>query len=251
MIKIKHFYSSTGPEILTKREWNAKIREFLYEQLEHERSLTAVLMIHSLNKNRDKVEQCVKTIHRMFENIINNPSEEKYRRVKIESRAFQEKIKDVEGGLELLLAAGFENQDIEAMPGQVEKFLVFPEEKLADIEQLTVSRLSYSYKFSFVSKCKREFFLPLKKLNGIVFQLLCDALDSAEPITLELDRGLQVLLPSQASHRQELPQDFFRLSSNELMKEYQLRYNYFLNDRFVNLSIFYFLGLKPWRKVKC
>lgn len=160
-LKLSIFNSSTGPEILTKSEWNAKIREFLYEQLEQERSLTAVLMIHSLNKNRDKVEQCVKTIHRMFENIINNPSEEKYRRVKIESRAFQEKIKDVEGGLELLLAAGFENQDIETTPGQVEKFLVFPEEKLADIEQLTVSRLKYSYNFSFVSKCKDELFLPL------------------------------------------------------------------------------------------
>jgi UBX domain-containing protein 6 len=135
---------------LTKSEWNAKIREFLYEQLEHERSLTAVLMIHSLTKNKEKVEQCVKTIHRMFENIINNPSEEKYRRVKIESRAFQDKIKEVEGGLELLLAAGFENQDIETKPGQVEKFLVFPEEKLGDIEQLTV-------KFNFLDLIEIKF----------------------------------------------------------------------------------------------
>ncbi|XP_059469968.1 UBX domain-containing protein 6 [Neocloeon triangulifer] len=179
-----------GPEILTKDEWNKKIREFLYEQLEHERALTATLMIHTLTKNKEKVEQCVKTIHRMFDNIINNPGEEKYRKVKIESRAFQDKIKEVEGGLELLLAAGFEEKDIETAPGQTEKFLVFPEEKLGDIEQLT---------------------------------LLCDALDSAEPISLELDRGLQVLLPSQASKRQELPPAFFRLTAEELRKEYQLR----------------------------
>jgi UBX domain-containing protein 6 len=106
--------------------------------MEQERALTSILMIFSLNKNKDKVEQCVRTIRRMFENIINNPSEEKYRRVKIESRAFQDKIKEVEGGLELLLAAGFENQDIETAPGQVEKFLIFPEEKLGEIEQLTV-----------------------------------------------------------------------------------------------------------------
>ncbi|KAF4522279.1 hypothetical protein B566_EDAN011975 [Ephemera danica] len=179
-----------GPEVLPKEEWHAKIREFLYEQLEHERGLTAVIMIHTLNKNKEKVEQCVKTIHRMFENIVNSPGEEKYRRVKVESRAFQDKIKDMEGGLELLLAAGFQEHEEVNTSGVAEKFLIFPEEHLADVEQLS---------------------------------LLCDALDSAEPITLELDRGLQVLLPSQASRRQQLPQDFFRLSPEEIKREQQLR----------------------------
>jgi UBX domain-containing protein 6 len=45
----------TGPDILTREEWNKKIKEFLYEQLEEERGLTACLIIHTCNKNREKV----------------------------------------------------------------------------------------------------------------------------------------------------------------------------------------------------
>lgn len=45
----------TGPAILTKEEWKKKIKEFLYEQLEEERGLTACLIIHTFNKNKEKV----------------------------------------------------------------------------------------------------------------------------------------------------------------------------------------------------
>lgn len=44
-----------GPEILSKEEWNVKIRNFLYEQLPEEKGLTACLILYSLNKNREKV----------------------------------------------------------------------------------------------------------------------------------------------------------------------------------------------------
>lgn len=43
-------------EILTKDEWKIKIKDFLYEQLEEERGLTACLIIQSCNSNRDKVK---------------------------------------------------------------------------------------------------------------------------------------------------------------------------------------------------
>lgn len=42
-------------EVLSKDEWKAKIKQFLYEQLEEERGLTACLMIHSCNYSRTKV----------------------------------------------------------------------------------------------------------------------------------------------------------------------------------------------------
>ena len=47
-----------GPDVLTKEEWDKKIKEFLYEQLEEERGLTACLIIHTCNKSRDKVYFC-------------------------------------------------------------------------------------------------------------------------------------------------------------------------------------------------
>ena len=54
-------------------------------------------------------------------------------------------------------------------------------------------------------------------------QNLRDGLVSAEPIKPELDRGLQILLPSQATQRVELPSDFFWLTAEELKREQQLK----------------------------
>lgn len=53
--------------------------------------------------------------------------------------------------------------------------------------------------------------------------MLVDALKNAEPIQLELDRNTQVLLPSQASKRVELPPAFYALTPEEFKKEQQLR----------------------------
>jgi UBX domain-containing protein 6 len=50
-------------------------------------------------------------------------------------------------------------------------------------------------------------------------QTLKDALFSAEPIQAKLDRGLKVLLPSQANTHTELPPDFFTLTAEELARE--------------------------------
>ena len=56
-----------------------------------------------------------------------------------------------------------------------------------------------------------------------VMQNLKDAILTAEPIKAELDRGLRILLPNQASKRIDLPPDFFNYSSEEIKKEQQAR----------------------------
>jgi hypothetical protein len=53
---------------------------------------------------------------------------------------------------------------------------------------------------------------------------LYDALQSAEPISLELDRNLQVLLPSQAAKQVDLPPAFFNMTADELKREQQMRF---------------------------
>ena len=138
-----------------------------------------------------KVQACVETLLKYFENILQNPTEEKYRKIRMSNRVYQEKVKPMEGALELLEAAGFE---IVKLPHQdtEEDFLVFPEEKLGEAHEN--------------------------------FEVLMDALRNAEPITLELDRNLQVLLPSQASSRNELPPEFYHLSPEELKREQSLKY---------------------------
>nr|CAD7430274.1 unnamed protein product [Timema monikensis] len=170
-----------GPEVLPKDEWHKKIREFLYEQLTEEQGLTAVLIIHTCNKNREKVEQCVETLCKYLENILHNPGEEKYHRIRQSNRVFQERVAPLEGTQDLLQAAGFQAED---------DYLVFSEERLQTPDTL---------------------------------QILCDALRSAEPITLELDHNLQVLLPSQAASRRELPPVFYNLTPEEIKREQQIR----------------------------
>lgn len=178
-----------GPEILTKEEWKVKIKEFLYEQLGEERGLTACLIIHSCNKNKEKVQACVETLCKYLENIISNPDEEKYHRIRMSNRVFQEKVVGMDGALEFLEAAGFSQQTLCFQDGE-EQFLVFNKEGLEDLEPLRV---------------------------------LIDALRTAESIGLELDRNMQVLMPSQAAKRMGLPPAFFTMTPEEIKREQQLK----------------------------
>jgi UBX domain-containing protein 6 len=172
-------------EILPRKEWRTKIKEFLYEQLELEQGLrfTPCLIIYNCNV-KDKAEQCVETLIKYLENIVNHPDEEKYRKIRMSNRIFSEKVKPVEGALEFLTAAGFGELNLDG-----EEFLVWSEENGGTIENLNI---------------------------------LLDALQSAETINLELDRNIQVLLPSQIK-RTTLPPDFYRVTPEEIKREQQMR----------------------------
>lgn len=171
-------------EVLPKKDWKPKIHEFLYAQLEEEKGLTASLIIHNCNI-KEKADACIETLTKYLENILNNPDEEKYRKIRMSNRIFCEKVKDVEGALDFLLGAGFIEQEIDN-----EMFLLWQAEILDEgVEQLRV---------------------------------YLDALHNSEVISLELDRNIQVLLPSQARHN-DLPPDFYRISAEEIKREQQLR----------------------------
>ncbi|XP_011162857.1 UBX domain-containing protein 6 [Solenopsis invicta] len=176
-------------EILLRDEWKKKIREFLYEQLMGEEAgLTACLIIQSCNSGKEKIESCVETLGKYLDNIINNPDVEKYWKIRMCNRIFQEKVMPVEGALDFLKAAGFEQKKLLHNENE-EDFLVWSPDN-CNIETLT---------------------------------MLDEALKSAEPIPIELDRNLQVLMPSQARVRNELPPSFFSISAEEIKKEQQLR----------------------------
>ena len=176
-------------EVLAKDEWHIKIREFLFENLESEKGLTACLIIHTCNKNREKVSNCVATLQKYLDNIIQHSDEEKYRRIKLSNKVFQEKVAPLEGTIEFLEAAGFEKQTLPVGDSE-EDFLVFSDTSNEALENL---------------------------------QMLNDALSSAEPLQLELDRNLSVLYPSQAAQRLELPPVFYTITPEELKREQQLR----------------------------
>ncbi|XP_065077762.1 UBX domain-containing protein 6 [Ochlerotatus camptorhynchus] len=170
-------------EILPRKEWKVKIKEFLYEQMEHEKGLSACLIIYNCNP-KEKFEPCVETLIKCLENIHNNPNEEKYKKIRMNNRMFCDKIRICEGALDLLHAAGFAEITIDDEP-----YLIWSEENM----EAETTMLS-----------------------------LIDALKCSEPFHLELDRNIQVLLSSQV-RRSNLPADFFRISPEEIKREQQLR----------------------------
>lgn len=171
-------------EILPRNEWKIKIKEFLYEQLENERGLTACLIILNCN-TKEKSAACIETLTKYIQNIVQHPDDEKYRKIRQSNRIFCEKVRPCEGALDFLLAAGFIEQTIDD-----EAFFIYSDENNPDgVETL---------------------------------QELIESLQHSEIIPLELDRNIQMLLPSQA-RKCELPLDFYRISPDELKREQQLR----------------------------
>ena len=179
--------------VLPKNEMLQKIRDFLYAQLETEdRGLSACLIIHTLNKDPEKVKTCVETLTKYLDNIVSNPGDPKFRKIRRSNKAFVDRVASMEGTDIFLSAVGFE---VVEMEGQ--DFWKFPDYLLeGDLCVATLDKL----------------------------QTLKDALNSAAPIKAELDRGLKVLLPSQASKAFNLPPDFFSLSADEIKREQQARY---------------------------
>lgn len=175
-------------EVLSRNEWKVKIKEFLYEQLAVERGLTSCLIILNCN-TKEKSAACIETLTKYLQNIIQHPDDEKYRKIRQSNRIFNEKVLPCEGALDFLLAAGFTEQTIDD-----EKFFIYSDENNPD---------------------------GVETLNELL-----EALQHSEIIPLELDRNIQVLLPSQTK-KSELPPDFYRISPEELKREQQLRYEFF------------------------
>ncbi|XP_061401310.1 UBX domain-containing protein 6 [Musca vetustissima] len=172
-------------EILPRKEWRGKIKEFLYQQLENsdEKALTSCLIIQNCN-SKEKAEECVQTLCKYLENIINHPNEEKYCSIRMSNRIFSDKVRYVEGALDFLNACGFREIMLDN-----ELFLIWSKDNI-----------------------EKDYDLPL----------MLESLRNAEQIHLELDRNIKVLLPSQAKNV-SLPDDFYRISPEELKREQQLR----------------------------
>uniref|UniRef100_A0A8C6TGA6 UBX domain-containing protein 6 n=1 Tax=Neogobius melanostomus TaxID=47308 RepID=A0A8C6TGA6_9GOBI len=176
---------------LTKSERDVHIKEAIFMRFEEDAVEASVMMIHTFNKDRDKVKTAVDIISKYVDNICKNPSEEKYRKIKLSNKVFQEKVRCVEGSREFLEALGFistmfpvETQEEE------EEFFVLPEQSPDDLELMKERR---------------------------------DRLQRGEPVRAQLDRQPQALRPSPNAQRFELPPEFYNLSAEELKKEQQQR----------------------------
>ncbi|KAG1685690.1 UBX domain-containing protein 6 [Nymphon striatum] len=176
-----------GNDVLPRSEIEEKIKEFLYNQLHEERGLTACLIIHTCNKNIVKVQACIETLKKYIDNILIHPDEDKYIKIRVNNKVFQEKVLPIEGSSDFLIAAGFEKKILRISEDNEEEFLVFTPE------------------------CS-DFLVELK-----------ESLDAAEPILPELYRNLQVLKFNNTTGKITLPKEFYNITKEELKREQDLR----------------------------
>ncbi|XP_066192495.1 UBX domain-containing protein 6 [Sylvia atricapilla] len=177
--------------IVRKDQKEKQLREAIQAYSSVDPVAASIMEIQTFNKDRDKVRACVETMAKYLDNIYLHPEEEKYRKIKLQNKVFQERISCLEGTHKFFQAVGFETKTL-PVPGQesTEEFYVLKEEMLSRLEEL---------------KEHRE-------------QLL-----SSEPVRARLHRQLTVFRPSPAAARFDLPHDFFSLTAEELRREQRLR----------------------------
>lgn len=81
---------------------------FLRDTFEEDPLVSSSIMIHSLNANHLRREACIDVLSKYLDNLIQTPSEEKFRKIRKSNKVFQEKVADIKGSAEFLKAVGFE-----------------------------------------------------------------------------------------------------------------------------------------------
>ncbi|XP_066430563.1 UBX domain-containing protein 6 isoform X1 [Eleutherodactylus coqui] len=178
-------------DLLRREEISAHIKESI-EMLSTADPISASIMkIHTFNKDRDKVKLGVETMARYLKNLIGNPTEDKYQKIRLSNKIFQDKVMCLEGADEFFEAVGFEKKML-ALEGQdqQEEFYVFDTD-------------------------------ALDRLNDL--QSHHDSLLSGEPLIATLDRQPQIFVPSPQAAKFDLPDDFFNLTIDEIRVEQKLR----------------------------
>ncbi|XP_019752390.1 UBX domain-containing protein 6 [Hippocampus comes] len=176
---------------LTKSQREVHIKEAILMRFKEDDVEASVMMIHTFNKDKEKVKAAVDIISKYVENICKNPSEEKYRKLKLSNKVFQDKVRCVEGSREFLQALGFTSTML-PVDGQEEEeeFLVLPEQSSDALELMKERR---------------------------------DRLQRGEPVRAQLDRQAQAFRASENATHFELPPEFYNLSAEEIKREQQQR----------------------------
>jgi len=177
---------------LPKEEMEAEIESFLISQLTEEPSMSSALMIYTLNKNNEAVKLCVETIEKYLDNIAAHPTEEKYQRIRVANKVLQEKVLTVRGAEEFLQAAGFSRSTVVGSDGSSDEFLIFDSSVGSDEIPVRCTELK-------------------------------DILNNADRIKPELDRDVRVFCSSPNASRITVPEEFYRVTPEELKREQQAR----------------------------
>ncbi|XP_067938283.1 UBX domain-containing protein 6-like isoform X2 [Watersipora subatra] len=178
--------------MLPRKEMEVKIEEFLTAQLAEDAEMASALLIHTVNKDIDKVKVCIETLCKYIDNLLDHPGEEKFRKIRCGNKAFQERVCSVTGGKQFLVCAGYQLERLPGVNGGEEDFYVIPEGESTEPD----------------------------KLNH-----LKEVLTNSEPIRPVLWRAPRLFhCPGNTTPRfGELPTEFYAISKEEIKREQQAR----------------------------
>nr|XP_044991358.1 UBX domain-containing protein 6 isoform X2 [Jaculus jaculus] len=176
---------------LRREQRDASIREAILSHFSTDPVGASIMKIHTFNRDHDRVKLGVETIAKYLDNIHLHPAEEKYQKIKLQNKVFQERISCLEGTHEFLEAIGFQKVLLPALDQEgPEEFYVLGEAARAEPESLERHK---------------------------------EQLLRAQPVRAALDRQRRVFRPSALASHFQLPADFFNLSADELRREQRLR----------------------------
>ncbi|XP_053435576.1 UBX domain-containing protein 6 isoform X1 [Nycticebus coucang] len=176
---------------LRKDQRDARIREAILSHFATDPVAASIMKIHTFNKDRDRVKLGVDTIAKYLDNIHLHPEEEKYQKIKLQNKVFQERINCLEGAHEFFEAIGFQKVMLPVPDKEgPEEFYVLSEAVLAQPQSLEKHR---------------------------------EQLLAAEPVRATLNRQRRVFRPSPLASQFDLSADFFNLTTEEIKREQRLR----------------------------
>ncbi|KAL2764188.1 UBX domain-containing protein 6 isoform 1 [Daubentonia madagascariensis] len=176
---------------LRKDQRDARIKEAILSHFATDPVAASIMKIHTFNRDGDKVKLGVDTIARYLDNIHLHPEEEKYRKIKLQNKVFQERINCLEGAHEFFEAVGFQKVMLPVPDKESpEEFYVLSEAVLAQPQSLERHK---------------------------------EQLLAAQPVRAMLNRQRRVFRPSPLASQFDLPGDFFNLTAEEIKREQRLR----------------------------
>ncbi|EDL83666.1 similar to UBX domain containing 1, isoform CRA_c [Rattus norvegicus] len=175
---------------LRRDQRDAHIKQAILSHFSTDPVAASIMKIHTFNRDRDRVKLGVDTIAKYLDNIHLHPEEEKYQKIKLQNKVFQERINCLEGSHEFFEAIGFKKVTLPVPDQEGQEFYVLGEDARAQPQNLERHK---------------------QQLLG------------AEPVRATLDRQLRVFRPSALASHFELPSDFFSLTAEEVKREQRLR----------------------------
>ncbi|KFW77201.1 UBX domain-containing protein 6, partial [Manacus vitellinus] len=103
--------------VVRKDQKEKHLREAIQAHFSVDPVAASIMEIHTFNKDREKVRVGVETMAKYLDNICLHPEEEKYQKIKLQNKVFQERISCLEGAHKFFQAVGFETKTL-PVPGQ-------------------------------------------------------------------------------------------------------------------------------------